>query len=62
MTSSPDVPYDEQRAAFNRSPAHNLSSNEVAEVKLVKISRETVKTRHYTAPAKVKAAKKKAAN
>ena len=50
MTSGPEVPYDQQRAAFNALPANNSDNGDITEIKLVKISRETVKTRHFAAP------------
>lgn len=60
MTSGPDVPYDKQRAAFNAAPEQNTANGDIAEIKFLKVSRETVKTRHYSpAESKPKASAKK---
>lgn len=61
MASGPEVPYDKQRAAFDANPANNSNNGDIAEIKFLKISRETVKTRHYVSDAKPKEAKPKAA-
>lgn len=63
MTAGPDVPYDKQRAEFNAQPGKNAVNNDVEQVKLVRLDRQSVKSRHYVAgDSKPKAAKKKAAN
>jgi hypothetical protein len=61
LVSDPSVPYDKQRADFNASPAKHTDNGDVEQIKLVRLDKDSCKTRHYNAAAKPKAAKKKAA-